>query len=210
MSRGLSASMLSAIQLGNLYPILFGYFDFFGGPVRVCTHNQAVTWAGDTYSGLGELCTIAPVMERKETEATGIAFGLNGVPSSIITELMTYRSRNRVCKLWLGLYDSTGALLADPIIIFSGRMDQPQVQDSGDLCNITVTAESRMVDLQRAKMGRYTDQDQQARFAGDLGLSYVVSLQNKEIMWGQGNSTTNPSANAPGPTTKPQAPRVAL
>jgi hypothetical protein len=195
--------MLTAIAQGTLYPILFGYFDFTGGIVRICTHNQEVTWDGHAWAGLGTLVGMAPMQENKNVEATGMAFSLNGVPSDLITEVLTARSRGRTCRLYLGLFDSSGALLNDPFILFSGRMDQPQIQDGGDNCNITITAESRMVDLQRPRNGRYTNEDQLARYAGDFGLEFVAGLQSKEIKWGSGTSTTNPSANSPSGALKP-------
>jgi len=35
---------------------------------------------------------------------------------------------------------------------------------------------------------RYTDQDQKNLFAGDRGLEFVESLQDKSIVWGGGSN----------------------
>ena len=198
MSRGLSAGMQTAIAAGNVYPVLFGLFDFSGGEVRVCTHNEDITWDGHTWSGLGELVSVEPMRESKEVRANGLTFALNGVPSSLISEVIANRSRGRECALWFGCFNSSGALITDPHKIFAGRMDQPMIEDTGDKCTVSLSAEGRLVDLQRSRERRYTDEDQQAEYTGDLGLQYVAGLQNKEILWGQGKSSTTPAASAAG------------
>ena len=35
---------------------------------------------------------------------------------------------------------------------------------------------------------RFTHEDQQERFSGDLGLEFVPDLQDKEIIWGKKGS----------------------
>jgi hypothetical protein len=64
-------------------------------------------------------------------------------------------------------------------------MDTMRIEDSGDTASITVQAESRFIELERTHERRYTDQDQQQLYPGDLGLEYVAGLQDKEIAWGQ-------------------------
>jgi hypothetical protein len=41
--------------------------------------------------------------------------------------------------------------------------------------------ESRLVDLERAEVRRYTDADQQAEYQGDRFFEYVPALQEAEI-----------------------------
>lgn len=193
MSRGLTSGMQTVVAAGVAEPILFGYFDFYGGAVRLCTDNKDVTWDGHTWRGFGELIGVQPVEESKELRANKMAFSLNGIPSTLIAELLAYRCRGRACKLWVGGY-SSGSVVADPLLLFSGRMGQPRIIDHGEKSDITVTAESRLADLQRPRERRYTDEDQKYHYPGDRGFEFVAQLQNKEIAWGQSNSTTNPSA----------------
>lgn len=190
MSRGLTSAMQTAIAAGNVYPVLFGWFDFTGGAVRVCSHNQSVSWDAQTWTGLGDLVRVEPVRESREVRAQSLSFVLAGISSTLIGEVLANRSRGRECALWFGAFNSAGVLLADPVKIFSGRMDQPTIEDTGDTCTVTIAAESRLVDLQRSRERRYTDADQQNLYSGDLGLQYVAGLQNREIVWGQGSSSS--------------------
>ena len=42
-----------------------------------------------------------------------------------------------------------------------------------------------MIDLERKRVARYTHAYQINKFPGDLGLEFVESLQEKEILWGR-------------------------
>ncbi len=44
-----------------------------------------------------------------------------------------------------------------------------------------LTCESRLVDLERAEVRRYTDADQQAEYPGDRFFEFVPALQEAEI-----------------------------
>lgn len=202
MSRGLTSAFKTAAAAGNVVPALLGHFDFTGGIVRVWTGLGDLSWGGDTYTGLGDLVAVSPVQETNETRSNGMSFTLNGIPSAMVTRILGEGYRGRAAKLWLALFDSSGAIIADPLLLFSGRMDQCLLDDSGATATCTITAESRLVDLQRPRERRRTDEDQQNLFAGDRGLEYVAGLQDKEIVWGGGVSTTGPAAK-PLPSAPP-------
>lgn len=201
MSRGLTTDFKNAAAAGNLMPALLGHFDFSGGIVRVWTGIGDLSWGGNTYTGLGDLVGVSPITETNETRANGMRFSLNGIPSTLITRILAEGYRGRAAKLWLALFNSSGAIIADPMLVFSGRMDQCLLDDTGETATCTITAESRLVDLQRPRERRRTDEDQKSLFSGDRGLEYVAGLQDKEIVWGGNAASTGPAA-APAPSGK--------
>jgi hypothetical protein len=79
-----------------------------------------------------------------------------------------------------------GQMVGDAVRVFAGKTDVPVVEDDGASCTIGITGESALVDLERARTRRYTDQDQQAEYPGDSGFEFVTRLQEMEISWGQG------------------------
>jgi hypothetical protein len=79
-----------------------------------------------------------------------------------------------------------GQMIGDAVRVFAGKTDVPVIEDDGVSCIIGITGESALVDLERARTRRYTDQDQQAEHAGDFGFEFVTRLQEMEISWGQG------------------------
>jgi hypothetical protein len=54
-----------------------------------------------------------------------------------------------------------------------------------------MTAESRLMDFKRVREIRYTDEEQQNLFSGDVGLEFVNDIQEKPIFWGNQNQTQN-------------------
>lgn len=76
-------------------------------------------------------------------------------------------------------------LVADPEILFKGQTDTVQILEGKETSQITVNAENRLVKLEHKNERRYTKQDQDRFVSGDLGLDYVLQLQDKEIIWGR-------------------------
>ena len=63
--------------------------------------------------------------------------------------------------------------------------------------------------LRQKPVRRYTDQDQQQLYSGDLGLEYVAGLQDKDIPWGQQAKTTGGVGSGGGGTPLPAPPSPA-
>ena len=103
---------------------------------------------------------------------------LNGIDASLITYALTENYQTRSAKVYLGVL-SSGAVVADPYLVFDGRMDVMTIDDNGETANIAMTAESRLIDLERPKLRRYTSDDQKLNHPNDTGFDFVASLQEK-------------------------------
>ena len=75
-------------------------------------------------------------------------------------------------------------IITNPIKLFAGRMDIMQIIEQGDTATISISLENRLVDLLKPRILRYTHEDQQTLFPGDLGFEFVTALQDKEVVWG--------------------------
>lgn len=184
MARGLTTALKDQTLADSLTPVFFAFFDFQSGAVRVWSGLGSKVWDGNTYTGLGHLGTVSPIEESADVKANGVAFQLSGVPSSLIATVLGDNYQGRTVKLWLGALDSASAIIADPYQVFAGRMDNVEIDEGPETAVIRVFAESRLVDLQRSRERRYTHEDQQIDFAGDLGLKYMPTAQSTPFMWG--------------------------
>ena len=63
-------------------------------------------------------------------------------------------------------------------------MDVMTIEDAGATATINVSAESRLIDLDRSRTRRFTSEDQKIDYPNDKGLEMVASLQDKQITWG--------------------------
>ena len=69
--------------------------------------------------------------------------------------------------------------------VFNGYVDQMTIAEGAETSTITVSVESRLIDLERARIFRYNDQNQKARYANDKGFEFVEDLQDKQFNWGR-------------------------
>ncbi|WP_245584050.1 hypothetical protein [Rubritepida flocculans] len=162
-------------------PVILCDLDFASGPFRVWTGLGQLSWAGHLFEGIGDLGVMSDVEETVELRAVRLTLSLSPVPQAVIDIALSERSyRLRSARLWLALLDEAGGFVADPFPLWAGIMDTMEVVDGAEP-RVTLSCESRLVDLERAEVRRYTDADQQAEYPGDRFFEYVPALQDAEI-----------------------------
>ena len=94
--------------------------------------------------------------------------------------------QGRSCQLFLGALNiTTGALIADPYELFAGFTDVTVIEENAESATISISAENRLIDLERPRVRRYTDEDQKSEYSTDVGFEFVPSLQDKVIVFGK-------------------------
>ena len=53
----------------------------------------------------------------------------------------------------------------------------------GKQAEITVSCKSKISTLSRTRSERKSDQDQQAKYPGDLGMQYASTVSSQDIVW---------------------------
>ena len=135
---------------------------------------------GNTYTGAGDLLSISELRESSDIAAYGATLTLSGIPTNLVNLALSepYQGRRATVKFGVdigGVKTST--------VVFTGEMDQMNVQLGPETVTISLDIESRLVDLQRARIRRYTDADQRLRFPNDLAFEFVTRLQNESLEW---------------------------
>ena len=143
-----------------------------------------IVWDTKTWVGVGSLVGISEVQENRSTEAQGIAISLSGVPQENVSLAISEARQGAPVRIWLGLFDDSGALVADPFDMFTGRLDVPEIVNNVSTCTITISYENKLIDLQRSREFRYTDESHQIDYPGDLGFEFVTAIQNDPVEWG--------------------------
>ena len=151
MSRNLTTAVSNQLSADELQPFFAVKLNFDSGALRLWTGYGDVTVASETYTGGGQFLGISPVEETVEVAARGVTMSLNGIDASLITYALTENYQTRSAKVYLGVI-SSGAVVADPYLVFDGRMDVMTIDDNGETATISMTAESRLIDLERPKL----------------------------------------------------------
>jgi len=198
MARSLNASYIAEIVAGTMAPARFAFLDFQTGAVRVWDGIGTKTWGGNNYTGLGYLGTVSPIEETADVKANGVVLTLSGVPTALLATVLGDNYSGREVSIWDGALNQTGALVADPDKVFSGRMNNVEFDKDGATAVIRVYAESRLVDLRRSRERRYTHEHQKIDFATDEGLEYMARAQSTPFSWGGTRVPTYAGGGNPG------------
>jgi hypothetical protein len=183
----MSSAMLAAIKAGEMRPAIFVQAQFKTGTVYIWTGYGTITWGGHDWVGVGTLASISAIEEGATVEARGISIGLSGIDNGLLADVLQEFQVGAPVVIYLGLFNSASppALLADPLCAFAGQADQPTIDVGADLASISIATESRLL-LNNVSCEERYDQDTQAHFfPGDLGMSFILGLQNQVLSWGR-------------------------
>lgn len=184
MTRAMDANQTAAMVADNGAGIAFVQLDFTT-PLRLCTLGYNFSWNGFTWIGAGTLGEISAIGESVDLQAQGVSLSLAGIDPSLISTALSEQYQGKPCQIWFcPLNPNNGQLIGNPMRIFSGRIDTMDIE-AGETATITLSAEGKLIDFFRPRVARYTDAEQQLRFPGDLGLQYVNSLQDAQVIWGR-------------------------
>jgi hypothetical protein len=171
-------------------PVLFLYLDLDGGDVTVNSSDQDIAWdfdgdsSDETFTGVGQFGSVSVINESADLKASGIQCMLSGIPTTHISNALSESYSGRTAKLYIGFLNSSRVLVADPMVIFAGRIDAMDIQ-IGKTASVSVSIESKLVDWERARIRRYTNEDQRNLYSTDEFCEFVVQTVEKELVWGQ-------------------------
>ena len=192
MARTLTTAFNKAITSQVIRPLLACELEFSTGTLRFWNGYGDLTMtaggSSNTFTGLGDLMNVSAISESDQVEAVGAQLSLTGIKSSLISAALSANYTNRNASIFLGLFDTNKAVIADVYTLFKGKMDIMKIDEGPETATIALNLENRLIVLDRAKERRYTHEDQQLSFAGDLGFEFVPDLQDKEIIWGKKTS----------------------
>ena len=192
MARSITTAFKNAIKSSVVRPLLAVELEFSTGTLRFWNGYGDLTMtaggSSNTFTGLGDLMGVSAIAESDQVEAIGASLSLTGIKSSFISTALTGNYTNRNASIFLGVFDTSKSVIADVYTLFKGKMDIMKIDEGPESATITLNLENRLIALDRALNRRFTHEDQQERFSGDLGLEFVPDLQDKEIIWGKKTS----------------------
>jgi len=177
--------------------------------LRMWTGLGDLVIEGTVYTGTGQLLQLSEISETAEIAATGANLTLSGIPSELLSLALSEPYQGRLCKIYFGAIDANRVYLTDEagdyilaedtsridisagdpdgiVEVFSGYMDQMNIEEGPETSTIAMSVESKLIDLERSRIRRYTDQSQKARYPNDRGFEFVEDLQDKQFNWGRG------------------------
>ena len=150
------------------------------GPLYLWTGIGDRTIGSNTYLGTGQLLTLGGLEEVSDLSAKSMSLTLEGVDSAIISLALQEPYQRRKARVYMGEKS-----VSSVVQIFTGQMDQMTIEDSGETSTVNLVIESKLVELERARNWRYTNESHKSRYSDDSFFSYVQDLQDKSVAWGR-------------------------
>lgn len=185
MARSMSSDMQNALFAQVVRPCLLAKIETTGSTIYLCTLDRSISFDGQTWLGNGWLRPFGGVDEGTDLSPQGCALMLGGIDATAISAILGTLTRSKLGTLYLGLLDSSHALISSPFIIFQGTFSHAEIVEDGDTANASLVYESQLVRSKEANQFRYTDQSQQALFPGDLGFQFASKVADWSGFWGK-------------------------
>ena len=208
MSREVGA-IQSALEASEIQPLFAVQLMLDAQPLYFWTGLGDLTIDGIPYVGTGQFLAISEMEETAEIAAKGAVITLSGIPSELLSLAISTPYQGRLCKILFGAIDANKQYLKQEngdfvlteaggkiditdgdntpaINLFTGYIDKMDIDEGPETSTIAMSIESRLIDLERPRIFRFSDQNQKTRYPTDKGLEFVEDLQDKQFNWGRG------------------------
>lgn len=204
-TRDLSTAVQTNLEDDVVYPFFAVELLFDDSPLRLWTGLGTLVYDGNSWVGTGNLLDVSSIEETSEIAVRGATLTLSGVPSEVISLALSEPYQGRVSNVYFGMFSKGNLQKEDGAYIlkedggriqlelqetglteiFSGYMDEMNIDEGPETSTIELKVENKLIDLERARVRRFTSGYQKSVYPGDKGLDFVESLQDKEVVWGR-------------------------
>jgi hypothetical protein len=185
MARTLPSALSAEFNADELKPFYAVELLFDSGDLRFWTGYGDITANSETWTGSGTVISFSSTNEATDLSANGMTITMTGLEASIISIMLSENYRGRLAKVYLGALGSNNLPVSSLYQIFAGRMDIMTLQENGETANISISIENVLIDLERPRARKLTNEEQLKRYPGDNSLKNVASLQDRQIAWGR-------------------------
>ena len=180
MSRDLTPTTIAALDDAVVYPFFAVELKFDSETLRMWTGQGIFNDGVNDWLGAGDLLNISSIEETAEMSVRGATITLSGIPAEILSLALSEPYQGRVCNIYFGV---KGENVFNNV--FSGYMDQMNIEDGAETCTIELTVENKLIDLERQRVARFTSGYQKSVYPNDKGLEFLEDMQGKPLTWGK-------------------------
>lgn len=185
----LTLAMQTALDADAPLVFLAVRIDLPSGTLRLVDGAGSVIFAGETYVGrddnFGRLAAIEASDDGQGDQVPAMSVTIQPPSDTVAAALNVPGVQGAAVQLWLGAVTrSTGAVVADPYLMFLGEVDQPTLTATKGSTEIEFACVSAMERLFENEEGiRLSDSFHKLLFPGETGLANVTGV-TKKVYWG--------------------------
>ena len=187
MTRSLTTAIKNELATNDIRPVHLITIGF-GTPVNItdCSFSltSSVSGSSVTYTSSDFILGVSNFTEETDITKTSLTLTLSGADQTFISTVLNENVVNDTVEIYRGLLNSSNALIADPILLYSGNIDTFEIAETATQSNVKLIIVSHWADFDK-KSGRKTNNASQQRFfSNDVGMDYS-SETVLDIKWGR-------------------------
>lgn len=189
MNRGSTAQFQTEIAKSQNMPVHLVSVHLDEHTLYMNDSYKTISFQSQDYLAVGTFMGFSDIEESAELIVSSMTLSLSGIDQSMISLVLSEKYINREVKVYTGFLDAnTNVLIADPVLIFDGRIDTPTISENpdGGTSTVSISATNAWVDFTRRTGRHANNEEQQVLFPGDKGFEFAA--QNiSELVWGEAN-----------------------
>ena len=187
MTRSLTTAVKNELATNDIRPVHLITIGF-ATPVNLtdCAFplTSSVSGSSVTYTASSFLLSITNFTEETDITKTSLGLSLSGADQTFISTVLSENITNDEVTVFRGLLNSSNALIADPLLLYKGNIENYSIQESDKQSNLTLSIVSHWADFEK-KNGRKTNNASQQRFfSTDVGMDFSSEIIS-DIKWGR-------------------------
>tara|TARA_A100001035_G_C27627671_1_gene428496 strand:- start:92 stop:658 length:567 start_codon:yes stop_codon:yes gene_type:complete len=187
MTRSLTTAVKNELATNDIKPVHLITIGF-STPVNItdCSFSltSSVSGASVTYNASDFILGISNHTEETDITKSTVNLNLSGADQTFISTVLNENVVNDDVTIYRGFLDSSNALIADPMMLYKGKIESFSIQETDTNSEISLSIVSHWADFEK-KNGRKTNNTSQQRFfSGDVGMDFA-SQTVQDIKWGR-------------------------
>ena len=183
MTRTLTTAVKNELATDSLQPITLVYINV-GTGYRFTDHYKDVTYDSNTYSASSLFTSISSVKESSEIEISNMTVSFSGADQTIISLFLNNNYMEKEAEIYKGFLDNNEQVIADPFLLFKGRIESFSIDESIEQSNANIVLASHWSDFSKINGRKTNTNSQQLHFTNDLGFEFA-SQTVQDIKWGR-------------------------
>jgi hypothetical protein len=181
--RDLGAELKATAESREFRYVVLVSLDFPSGFVRV--HNGVGTheFGGNVYEGVGGFGSVDTIAESRDLIANPVKLMLAAINDEIIDAIRNDDIYGRDADIYIGALNEDFQLSGTPFNWISGYMEKKELsigQESG----LAITIQTRAGKLKQRNNKRYTLEQHQVDYPGDLFFEFLPYVIDAQVPWG--------------------------
>ena len=182
MTRSLSAGVIAEIATNKLNPVELVYLGISTGTYYT-DHYKNLSYDGNTYTASSLFLGSSEVQETVDVSVNTLSLKFSGADTTIIALLLNNNYMNKPAKVYRGFLNDSQALIADPFLLFDGRISNFSLEENATTSSINIIIASHWADFEKIQGRRTSENSQKLLFSTDKGMEFA-SQTSQKIKWG--------------------------